>query len=75
MYKIGDYWVPTAQHRELCSELCGELDWKEIQKRGDGCINMADLFCYTTETNNNVVNLYSNVVLLQLYSNNFFLKI
>jgi len=32
--------------------LCGGLDGKEIQKRGDLCIWMADSLYYTAETNN-----------------------
>ena len=44
------------QHRELHSMLCGDLDGKEIQKRG---ISMADSLCWTAE-NNIVKQLYSN---------------
>ena len=29
-------------HRELSAVLCGDLDGKEIQKRGDTCKHMAD---------------------------------
>ena len=32
----------SIQHRELYSELCGDLNGKEIQKRGDTCIHTAD---------------------------------
>ena len=31
--------------------LCGELNGKEIQKRGDICIHVPDSFCCTVETN------------------------
>ena len=30
---------------------CGDLNGKEIQKRGDICICIADSFCCTVETN------------------------
>ena len=30
---------------------CGDLNGKEIQKRGDICIRIADSLCYTVETN------------------------
>ena len=30
---------------------CGDLNGKEIQKRGDVCICMADSFCCAVETN------------------------
>ena len=30
---------------------CGDLNGKEVQKRGDICICMTDSFCYTVETN------------------------
>ena len=35
---------------EPCSALCGDLAGKEIQKRGDMCVHMADSFCCTPET-------------------------
>ena len=35
--------------RELDSMLCGDLDGKEIQKRGDICIQIADSLCCTAE--------------------------
>ena len=31
--------------------LCGDLNEKEIQERGDICICIADSLCYTAETN------------------------
>ena len=33
------------------SMLCGDLNGKEIQKRGDICIHMADSLCCTADTN------------------------
>ena len=42
---------PTVEHRELYSVLCGDLNGKEIQKRGDICIRIADSLCCTAETN------------------------
>ena len=38
-------------HRELYSMLSGDLNGKEIQKRGDICIRIADSLCCTVETN------------------------
>ena len=43
--------------REPYSVLCGDLNRKEIQKRGDVyicvcvCVCIADSLCYTVETN------------------------
>ena len=47
------------QHQELYSVLCGDLNRKEIQKRGDICICIADSLCCTVE-NNIIKQLYSN---------------
>ena len=33
---------PTAEHRELCSVLCGSLDGRGIWGRMDPCICMAE---------------------------------
>ena len=38
----------------------GDLSGKEIQKRGDICIHIADSLCCTVETNDIVKQLYSN---------------
>ena len=35
--------------RELYSMLCGDLNGKEIQKRVDMCIRIADSLCCTAE--------------------------
>ena len=50
MYKIEHQWKPTVEHKELYLTLCGDLNGKGIQKRGDICICMADSPCCTTET-------------------------
>ena len=42
---------------------CGDLNGKEIQKRGEMCLQMADSLRCTIETNNTAQ---------QLYFNNFF---
>ena len=42
---------PTVELRELESVLCGDLNGKEIQQRGDVCICTADSLCSTVETN------------------------
>ena len=47
--------------RELYSVLCGDLNEKEIQKRGDIHIYIANSLCRTGETN--------TTLLKQLYSN------
>ena len=46
MYGIGNYWM-----------LCGYLNEKEIQKRGDICLCIADSWCYT---HNIVINTPEN---------------
>ena len=46
-----DAWgEPPLWHRELSSVLRGDLNGKEIQNRGDGCMRMADSLCCTVET-------------------------
>ena len=50
MYKIDNWWEPTVWHRKLCPKLCGDLNEKEIQLRGDTCICKADTFFSTAET-------------------------
>ena len=37
--------------QELYLMLCGDINGKEIQKRGDICIHVADSLCCTAETN------------------------
>ena len=49
--KIDSQWEAAAQHRELYSVLRGDLNEKEIQKRGDICIPIADSLCCTVYTN------------------------
>ena len=51
MYKIDNLWQPNIQHRELYSMLCGDQNGKEIPKREDICIHIADSLCCTAETN------------------------
>ena len=51
VYKIDNSWEPTVEHRELYSMLHGDPSEKEIQKRGEICICIADSFCCTVETN------------------------
>ena len=45
--KTDNQWEPTVQHRELYQMLYGDLSGKEIQKRGDICIHVADSMCCT----------------------------
>ena len=40
--------------------LCGDLDGKKIQERGDICIHMANSLCCMVENNNIVKQLHSN---------------
>ena len=44
--------------------LYGDLNGKEIQKRGDICIHMTGSLCCTAENNNIVNQLYSNKKLI-----------
>ena len=39
------------KYREFFSMLYGDINGKEIQKRGDMCIWVADSLCCTMETN------------------------
>ena len=38
------------QHRELCSMLCGGLDGREVWRRMDTCICIAESLCCAPET-------------------------
>ena len=55
--KIFGWWEAAAQHREIGSVLCDDLEGqdreegREAQEGGDMCMHMADSFCYATETN------------------------
>jgi len=40
-----------VQHRELYSVLCGDLNGKEIQRRGDICVHVADSLHCSVEIN------------------------
>ena len=51
MYKIDNRWEPAVKHRELYLVLCGDLSGKEIWKRGDTCVYVADWLCCTAEIN------------------------
>ena len=41
--------------------LCGDLNGKEIQKRGDMCIHTDDSFHCTVETNTTLLNNYTSI--------------
>ena len=41
--------------------LCGNLNGKEIPKRGDLCIHIADLLCCIMETNATLQSSYSSI--------------
>ena len=43
--------MSTAQHKELYSVLCGDLNGKEIHGRGDICLCVADSLCSAAATN------------------------
>ena len=49
MYKTDNWWETTVP-RELYSVLWGDLNGKEIQKKGDICISKANSFCSPAET-------------------------
>ena len=51
MSKIDNSWEPTLWYKELYSVLCGDLNGKEIQRRGDICVGVADSIRCTGETN------------------------
>ena len=42
MCKGDNWWEPIAEHRELQPKLCGDLNRKEIQKRGDVCRHLTE---------------------------------
>ena len=44
LYKVDDQWEPPVEHREPYSELPGDLNGKEIQKRGDICTHATNSF-------------------------------
>ena len=56
----------TVQLRELNSVLCGDLNGKEIQNRGDVCICVADPLYYTGEIN---TTLYSSYTPIKIFKN------
>ena len=45
---MGTYYIAKGT---LCSVLCSNLNGKEIQKREDICIHIADALCCTAGTN------------------------
>ena len=49
--KLGHQQGAPVQPREVCSALCGDLNGKEIQKRGDICTRTTDSLHCTAETN------------------------
>ena len=51
MYEIDDWYKPVIWLRELYSVLSGDLNGKEIQKRGGICTPIADSLCCIVETN------------------------
>ena len=59
MHKIDNSWEHTAEHREFCLMHCSVLNGREIQKKEEICICMANSFCYAVEASI-VKQLYSN---------------
>ena len=51
MYKTGNYQEHTVQHRELYLMHCGDLNRKEIQKKEDLHIHVADPLRCTVDSN------------------------
>ena len=66
MKKITNKKLPYCTRNPIYSVLCDDLNGKEIQKREDICIYIADSLCCIAENNN---------ILKHLYANNFFKKI
>ena len=44
---------------ELYLVLCGDVTGKQIQKRGDICLRIADSLCCTVETNTTLLSNYT----------------
>ena len=65
IYKVNENLLYSSY-----SGLCGDQNWKEIQKRGDICIRKADSLCHTAETNTNVKQLYANKINLKKQQQN-----
>ena len=42
VFKMDNQQGPTAQHRELCSVLCGSLDGRGVWGRMDTCVYIAE---------------------------------
>ena len=50
VFNMENQQGPTAQHRELCSVLCGSLDGRGVWGRMDTCICMAESLWCSPET-------------------------
>ena len=50
-----------STRNSIYTMLCGNLEGKEIQKRGSICICIADLLYYTVETNTTLSGNYSPI--------------
>ena len=42
VFKMDNQQGPTAQHRELCSVLCGSLDGRRVWRSMDTCVCLAE---------------------------------
>ena len=62
MYKIENLREQTAQHKELYSVLCGDLNGEEIQGRRNICICVADSLCSTEDTNTTSLSNYTLIL-------------
>ena len=49
LFKLDDQQGPAAEHRELCSALCGGLDGRGVGGM-DACLCMAESFCCPPQT-------------------------
>ena len=54
--------------QELYAVLCGDLNGKEIQKRGGICVHIADSLCCTVETNRTLYSNYTPIKIKKKYS-------
>ena len=49
-FKMENQQGPAVEHRELCSVLCGSLDGRDVWRRKDTCVCMAESLRCPPET-------------------------
>ena len=50
IFKMDHKQGPAVEHRELCSVLCGSLDGRDVWRRKDTCVCMAESLRCPPET-------------------------